>query len=76
MRKPHLILIAALVLVAACSREQTPAEKIKAGSEEVVEGMKEGAQDATEATKEAAKDAAEATKEAAEDLQEKATGEH
>lgn len=67
MRKHHVLLIAALALVAACSREETKdaTDKIKEGSAEVGEGIKEGAQDA-----------ADATKKAAEDSQDKPAGEH
>ena len=78
MRKQHLILIAALVLVAACSREETKSatDKIKEGSAEVVEGVKEGAGAAAENVAEGAKNAAEATKEAADDVHDKAVGDH
>jgi len=71
MRKQHLILIAALVLVAACSREQTESAtgKIKEGSAEVVEGVKEGANAA-------AGNVAEGAKEAVDGTHEKEAGDH
>ena len=66
MRKPYLLLFAALAFVAACSREETKSatDKIKEGSAEVGEVIKE-----------VARAAAGNVKEGAENLADKATGE-